>query len=110
MGVGDREVEGDGADAGEEVGHVCCEAGNVEEGCYGSCGDGDGGAVAEVAGVVLRTATDGDVAESEACCWGWEGNGCWVEMLVAVGDGDVHRLDVVNVVLTGWHDCVLEVA
>jgi len=32
-------------------------------------------------------------------------------MLAGVGDGDGHRLDVVvNVVLTGWHDGVLEVA
>ncbi|CAG8705483.1 7905_t:CDS:1, partial [Scutellospora calospora] len=87
-GVGDWEIEGDGADAGEQVGHVCCEAGDVEKGCYGSCGDGRGGAVAEVAGVILGAAADGDVAQGEAFCWGWEWDGCCVGVLVGVGDGN----------------------
>ena len=46
-----------------EVWHVGCEAGDVEEGCYGAGGDGDGGGVGQVAGVVLVAAADGDVAE-----------------------------------------------
>lgn len=76
-GRGDGEVKGDGAEAREELGHVGGEAGDVEEGCYGAGGDGDGGGVGQVAGVVLVAAANGDVAEGEACCWGWEGDGCW---------------------------------
>lgn len=58
---GDGEVQCDGADSREELGHVGCEAGDVEECGNGASGDGDGGAVAEVAGVVLVAAADGDV-------------------------------------------------
>lgn len=76
-GGGDGEVEGDGAEAGEEFGHVGGEAGDVEEGCYGAGGDGDGGGIAQIASVVLVAAADGDVAEGEACCWGWECDGGW---------------------------------
>lgn len=42
----DREVEGDGTDSREQLGHVGREAGDIEEGCHGAGGDGDGGAVA----------------------------------------------------------------
>lgn len=110
-GGGDGEVEGDGAEAGEELGHVGGEAGDVEEGCYGAGGDGDGGAVAEVAGVVLVAAADGDVAEGEACCWGWEGDGGLGEVLV--GGFSLDEVDGgvgVNVGLTCWHDCVFQIA
>lgn len=61
--AGDGEVQGYGGQFGQEVWHVGCEAGDVEEGCEGADGDGDGGAVAEVAGVVLGAAADGDVGE-----------------------------------------------
>lgn len=30
----------------------------------------------------MVAAADGDVAEGEACCWGWEGDGCWGDLLV----------------------------
>ena len=73
--VGDGKVEGDWADSIEQFGHVGREAGDVEESCFCSDGYGDGGAVAQVAGVVLCAAADGDVAESEACCWGWQSDG-----------------------------------
>ena len=103
-------VEGDGADPGEELGHVGGEAGDVEEGCYGAGGDGDGGAVGSVAGVVLVAAADGDVAEGEACCWGWEGDGRWWELLVRVFLDEVVLGIVLKVELTCWHDCVSQIA
>lgn len=42
------------------------QAGGVDESGNCSCCSGDGGGVGEVAGVILRTASDGDVVEGEA--------------------------------------------
>jgi len=72
----DGEVEGDGGESGEEGRGVGCEAGDVEEGCFGADGEGDGGGVCDVAGVVLGAPADGYVGEGEAGCWGWEGGWC----------------------------------
>jgi hypothetical protein len=76
-GLGLAEVELHG-DLGEHVHEVRVGGGNaggVEEGCYCACGDGNGGCVLDVAGVILGAAAEGYVLEDEACCWWWEGRG-----------------------------------
>lgn len=78
VGVGLGEVEGQG-DARKHVQQVWvgrCYAGGVEEGGDGTYGRGHGGAVGQVAGVVLRTASNGDVLESEAFCDSGKGSWC----------------------------------
>lgn len=79
-GVGVRlgEVEGQG-DAREHVEQVWvrgCDARGVEEGGDGAHGRGHGGAVGQIAGVVLRTASNGDVLENEAFCDSGKGSWC----------------------------------
>lgn len=63
------EVERDGRDQGQQRGLRRGDAGDVEEGGYSADGDGDGGRIREVAGVVLGPAADGYVGEREAGSW-----------------------------------------
>lgn len=60
VGVGEVELQGDVGERGEEVRIGCCDAGCVEEGCFGADGGGCSGCVG-AAGVVLCSAADGDV-------------------------------------------------
>lgn len=75
--AGDGVVEGEGGDVGEsldvEAGGI---AGGVEECCYGTVGDGDVGGSSRSAGVVLGTATDGNVSQCEAFTDSSEGSRC----------------------------------
>lgn len=78
VGVGLGEVEGQG-DTWEHVQQVWVGGGDargVEEGGDGTYGRGYGGTVGQVAGVVLRTASNGDVLESEAFCDSRKGSWC----------------------------------
>lgn len=79
VGVGLRQVEGQG-DAREHVQQVRVgggDAGGVEEGGDGANRRGHGGAVGQVAGVVLCAAANSDVLEGEALCDCGEGGGRW---------------------------------
>lgn len=78
VGVGLGEVEGHG-DAREHVQQVRVgggDAGGVEERGHRADGRGHGGAVGQVAGVVLRAAANGDVLESETIRDRGQSSGC----------------------------------
>lgn len=62
-GRGDGEVERDSGNVGEERGEGCCDAAYIVERGQGADGQGHSGRVAEVAGVVLGAATDGDMGQ-----------------------------------------------
>lgn len=75
----DRQVQRDGRDAGQQGRVHGGDARDVVEGCGCAVGDGRGGRVCGVAGVVLGSAADGDVAQCQVV-GGWgEGDGCYVE-------------------------------
>jgi len=74
---GEGEFEGNQRDKGQVVGPEGGYAGRVVERCKGTHRDGNGGAVGEVTGIILRASADCDV--HKGAVGRWERSGCWVE-------------------------------
>lgn len=102
LGLAEVELHGYLGEHVHEIGVGGGDAGGVEEGCYCARGDGDGGCVLDVAGVVLGAAAEGYVLEDEACCWWWEGSGSW-RVVLDFCAACCH--DILTCGHTNWHCC-----